>query len=221
MSEVEDATSIEQSSSGYSTSTSNSSTTLDESGSYDDLPDIVDTEPTATPANTPTQPWSEASEKLILSLYQQIEDKKIPTKGKWKVICNKMQEKGYYYTSEQCRLKVKALKERHLKLQRNKSGEGAPEDKLEDFMENIFSGQADVHPEIVLDSENKEDQNTPAAAASDTFSDSTPELPKAKRRRSGVQEMMDYLQEQDKAAERRHHERLDLVKELISVFKSK
>lgn len=52
-----------------------------------------------------------------------------------------MKDSGYCYTSEQCRLKKKSLKERHSRIskKRSKSGEGRVENVLEDKMSETFS----------------------------------------------------------------------------------
>lgn len=83
--------------------------------------------------------WPEKAEKCLLDFFGELD--KAPVKNKWLKVSEKMKDIGYNYTSEQCRLKIKALKERHQRIskKRGKSGEGGVEDVLEDKMSETFS----------------------------------------------------------------------------------
>lgn len=90
--------------------------------------------------STTSTGWPEKAEKCLLDFFDEFD--KLPVKNKnWLKISEKMKENEYYYTPEQCRLKIKALKERHQRISKNrgKSGEGGVEDVLEDKMSETFS----------------------------------------------------------------------------------
>lgn len=86
--------------------------------------------------------WSVGAEKLVLEIYKELECGP-PLKNKWE----NMSKLKYSFSGEQCRLKIKHLKERHLKLKKklNKSGSDNPMDDLESDIEDTFGNQPDVH----------------------------------------------------------------------------
>ena len=105
------------------------------------------------------QVWTQPAEKLILDIYRQMESGP-PMKNKWEHVSKQMEKKKHKFSSEQCRLKIKSLKERYLKLQKklNKSGSDnptVPDDGSSD-LEETFSTQPDVHPVCTVDSEERE-----------------------------------------------------------------
>ena len=59
---------------------------------------------------------------------------------KWEHVSKGMAKQKYKFSSEQCRLKIKNLKERHLKLQKKlkQSGSENPNDNLEEDLEETF-----------------------------------------------------------------------------------
>ena len=85
-----------------------------------------------------------------------MENSRKPVKAKWLFISKELQsiDPSYEYTAEQCRLKIKSLKERHWKLKRiiEKSGSDNPNDPLEEDMEDTFAKQPDVSPIYTTDS---------------------------------------------------------------------
>nr|XP_022309965.1 uncharacterized protein LOC111115499 isoform X2 [Crassostrea virginica] len=120
------------------------------SESDDGLPDIPHTDHVASP--TPTSVWAEKAKKCLLDCFRDLST--VTVKNRWLKISQKMGGFGFNFTSEQCRLKIKSLKERHARLskKRGKSGEGAPEaDNLEDEMAEAFS-TPDFKPVYVSES---------------------------------------------------------------------
>jgi len=96
--------------------------------------------------------WDEAAEKKLATIYKETEQSKKPVKSKWKTIAVKMNNK---YSAEKCRLKIKNLKDRYMRIkkQNNKSGESPSDDPMEEFLGDIFESQPDVDPDYVIDSD--------------------------------------------------------------------
>ena len=114
---------------------------------------------TSVTSNTcTTVTWDDKSIKLLLEQFRQMEESKKPVKNKWQLMSDKMKRFNYDFSSEQCRLKVKSLKEKQLRNQKlsNKSGEGNPiEDTIDEKLDEVFLNQPDVNPEHVLQSKEK------------------------------------------------------------------
>lgn len=81
-------------------------------------------------------------------------DEKGPVKKKWAKISQKLKDAGFHFSSEQCRLKIKYLKEK-ISKQRTKSGNGTPDtgvsDEIEEKMLLTFS-TPDCKPIYVTES---------------------------------------------------------------------
>ncbi|XP_076108136.1 uncharacterized protein LOC143076289 [Mytilus galloprovincialis] len=111
---------------------------------------------TSVTSNTcTTVTWDDKSIKLLLEQFRQMEESKKPVKNKWQLMSDKMKRFNYDFSSEQCRLKVKSLKEKQLRNQKlsNKSGEGNPiEDTIDEKLDEVFLNQPDVNPVHVLQS---------------------------------------------------------------------
>lgn len=101
--------------------------------------------------------WSR--KKLILDIYKTMESG-TPMKMKWEHVSKEMANQQYTFSSEQCKLKITNLKERHLKLQKNLKQFGAddPNDTLEEDLAETFGSQPDVHPVCSMDSMNTKEQ---------------------------------------------------------------
>jgi hypothetical protein len=99
----------------------------------------TDTGDASSPSTSGSAGWSEKAEKCLLDHFAELS--KIPVKNRWLKIAQKMKDTGHSFTSEQCRLKIKSLKERHARVskKRKTSGEGGFEDVLEDKMTETFS----------------------------------------------------------------------------------
>ncbi|XP_046558189.1 uncharacterized protein LOC124267315 [Haliotis rubra] len=59
--------------------------------------------------------WTKPAEKLILDEHKKMEEEKKPSKNKWKRMSQIMCDNKYNFTAEQCRLKIKSLKDRYAK----------------------------------------------------------------------------------------------------------
>lgn len=112
--------------------------------------------PISCPSSEIMTKWSKDAETCLLTSYREIEDTFKPIKNKWKVVADDIAAKGFSgYTAEQCRLKIKSLKEkfeRHKKMT-NKSGAATPVESLADDLVSTFHGLPDVNPTSTLDSE--------------------------------------------------------------------
>lgn len=112
---------------------------------------------TSVTSNT-TVTWDDKSIKLLLEQFRQMEESKKPVKIKWQLMSDKMKRFNYDFSSEQCRLKVKSLKEKQLRNQKlsNKSVEGNPiEDTIDEKLDEVFLNQPDVYHVHVLQSKEK------------------------------------------------------------------
>ncbi|CAG2205000.1 unnamed protein product [Mytilus edulis] len=133
------------------TSTSKASTSTSTAPtSTSKAPTSTSKAPTST-SQTQTQ-WNQRYEKFLLDTYKTFEESKKPIKNKWGAIADLVnKELDVKFTGEQCRLKIKCLKEKFDRHQKklNKSGEEHTEmpPELE-----IFESQPDVKPVITMDS---------------------------------------------------------------------
>ncbi|CAC5382908.1 unnamed protein product [Mytilus coruscus] len=122
------------------------------------LADVASTSTSTSVTSLCNTTWDDKSMKLLLEHYREMEDSKKPVKNKWQLMSDKMKRFNYDFSSEQCRLKIKSLKEKQLRNQnlRDKSGEGNPEeDTIDEKLNEVFSKQPDVNPVHVLQSKEK------------------------------------------------------------------
>ncbi|XP_033740021.1 uncharacterized protein LOC117327234 [Pecten maximus] len=137
----------------------------------DDLPDPAPVNNQIPIPGIPTAPtsWGEASEKLLLKLFKQQEELNRPVKNRWATIAKTMAKHEYDFSAEQCRLKIKSLKERHHRYQKkqDKSGEGAPDyNEVDQSMDEVFSSMPDVNPVFVVDSGSQSSSEVPGQLSS-------------------------------------------------------
>ncbi|XP_062572673.1 uncharacterized protein LOC134234611 [Saccostrea cucullata] len=175
----------------------------------DKLPDItsIDTAgPSAsgTPSPSPMPSgWSEKAENCLLDFFREVS--KQPVKNKWLKIAGKMKDIGFDYSSEQCRLKIKSLKERHARLSKKRctSGEGGVEDVLEDKMAETFS-TPDCKPLHISESGKG---NSDAQSSSDTSDEKLQPVAKKVKKCEQRPTVMDILERAEKESEKRHKEK--------------
>ncbi|CAC5403240.1 unnamed protein product [Mytilus coruscus] len=122
------------------------------------LADVASTSTTTSVTSLCNTTWDDKSMKLLLEHYREMEDSKKPVKNKWQLMSDKMKRFNYDFSSEQCRLKIKSLKEKQLRNQKlsDKSGEGNPEeDTIDEKLDEVFSNQPDVNPVHIIQSKEK------------------------------------------------------------------
>ena len=95
------------------------------------------------------------TEKLLLSSHQAMEkSKKIP-RNKWQKVADYVNSYKYNFTAEQCRLKIKSLKEKYARQKRkNRTSGDSPAtdcDEDENLMET-FDSFPDMNPDCIYDS---------------------------------------------------------------------
>ncbi|XP_063436629.1 uncharacterized protein LOC134718065 [Mytilus trossulus] len=174
--------------------------------------------------------WTPSAEKLVLNKHKELEESNIPIKNKWKKVCEFMNTYNYKFTAEQCRLKIKGLKEKYErnKKKNEKLGESpGTEDELE--LDDVFDKFPDMNPEFSIDSSSSSKKGpTKRKESSSPESDSSSSVvndkaKSAKRPRRGVDVITDYfgdvLQKREDAAERRHKERIETMNSLVEVMK--
>lgn len=118
--------------------------------------------------------WTPEGEKLLLEKF--IITEKSKAKNKWKTVSENIKQMGYNFTAEQCRLKLKGLKEKYDRnmKKKKKSGESPPESDCEDLQE-VFDRCPDMKPVHVIDTSTKQNtSSTKQASPSQPSSDSTP-----------------------------------------------
>lgn len=105
--------------------------------------------------------WTQAAEKLLLVKHKDLEDSKVPIKQKWKKISDDMHSFNYFFTPEQCRLKLKSMKEKYdrNKKKNNKSGE-SPADSDDEELEEIFEKLPDMNPVCLIESNPSKSQTS-------------------------------------------------------------
>lgn len=116
--------------------------------------DLNENDNEATTSFGNTDVWTKTAESNLLTIYKEIESSKKPMKLKWNYVSKEMGKLEYKFSGEKCRLKIKNLKERHIRLQKklNKTGSENPGDPLERDMDDTFSAQPDVNPSFTIDS---------------------------------------------------------------------
>ncbi|VDH92877.1 Hypothetical predicted protein [Mytilus galloprovincialis] len=188
-------------------------------------------------SQTQTQ-WNQRYEKFLLDTYKTFEESKKPIKNKWGAIADLVnKELDVKFTGEQCRLKIKCLKEKFYRHQKklNKSGEHT---EMPPELE-IFESQPDVKPVITMDlnvikesdnmdndidvsSEEEEDRSIKPDPKKAKLCPTPNEKVKSKRK-TNVEEMKDFFEsqtnQQQEANERRHRERCELITSLVGVIK--
>ena len=114
--------------------------------------------------------WGDQTEQLLKEMYANLEQSKHPIKSKWQVIAKKMKQLyGYNFTSEQCRCKIKCMKEKHERKKKKENQTGESPDEGSDH-EDLFDKMPDVKPKICIDSlkKAKRPKNKPEDSQSDT-----------------------------------------------------
>jgi hypothetical protein len=98
--------------------------------------------------------WTAAAEKLLLTRHKEMEESNTLHKNKWKKNSEEKNHYKYNFTPEQCRLKIKSLKEKYdrNKKKNNKSGEAPASDSDQDELKEIFDKMPDMKPVCVIDS---------------------------------------------------------------------
>ncbi|XP_052080049.1 uncharacterized protein LOC127718132 [Mytilus californianus] len=199
------------------------------------LADVADVASTSTSTSVTSlchTTWDDKSMKLLLEHYREMEDSKKPVKNKWQLMSDKMKRFNYDFSSEQCRLKIKSLKEKQLRNQKlsDKSGEGNPEeDTIDEKLDEVFSNQPDVNPVHVLQSKEKpgaseekrkdkvEGEKRKKTEDSGDSEEAGSKGKKKKRMEKGeVDERLDNLQ---KTTERHHKEKMEVFKEFTSILR--
>ncbi|XP_050413506.1 uncharacterized protein LOC126827966 [Patella vulgata] len=140
--------------------------------------------------------WNDTTEKLLLHIFKVVDSGK-PQKCKWKTVALKVNEYGYNFNAEQCRLKVKSLKQKYdrNKKKMKKFGESPPsEDDLSE-VESVFDSLPDMRPTFTIDS-------------GDTSTK------KKKNQKRSIDHMLDYLEvnfeKREAEAKKRHSEKMEL-----------
>jgi len=97
--------------------------------------------------------FDQKTEKLLVELYKEVEAKKA-LKNKWQIVCKRLNAYGYNFDNEQCRLKIKCLKDKQIRRNKknNTSGESPAEDS--DY-EDSFNNFPDVKPKKAIDTHPK------------------------------------------------------------------
>ena len=102
--------------------------------------------------------WTPETEKLLVEMHTNLEQSKEPVKNKWVVVAEKMNTLyGYSFTSNQCRLKIKCIKEKlnRRKKKENTSGESPAESEDDDDDEicKILEKMPDIKPKATIDTD--------------------------------------------------------------------
>ncbi|XP_033736542.1 uncharacterized protein LOC117324823 [Pecten maximus] len=192
-------------------------------GLADELPDIEEDSSMSATRSSPSPPhsssdstatcsWSNESESLLLETFQKLSNSKQLMKSKWKHISKSLEDEGFFFSAEKCRLKVKTLKERHARIQRKrgKSGESPPTDSMEDKLDEVFQNMPDVNPSCIIESGTSEDVKK------------THKRPRTGQKQAELKsELMDLLKQSNDDAERRHREKLTVFKQFLDIVGKK
>ncbi|CAC5361810.1 unnamed protein product [Mytilus coruscus] len=176
------------------------------------LADVASTSTTSSVTSLCNTTWDDKSMKLLLEHYREMEDSKKPVKNKWQLMSDKMKRFNYDFSSEQCRLTIKSLKEKQLRNQKlsDKSGEGNPEENtIDEKLDEVLQKKK----EKAKLKEKKEKKTEDSGDSEEAGSKGK----KKKRMEKGeVDERLDNLQ---KTTERHHKEKMEVFKEFTSILR--
>ncbi|KAH3895991.1 uncharacterized protein LOC127865214 [Dreissena polymorpha] len=191
------------------------------------------------------QVWNKAQTQLLIRSYQLLEAKvsqgKLRKKSMWEKISEEMREKGYNFSAEQVSGRWKTLIRayKNIKAHNAKSGSSLKTYQFENELDEIFAKDPVMTPVKTMSSasqveESSEDDQmelTKKRSSSEKDSDKNkPPAKKSKSKVSGSQQMVQMLQsftvdqaqrerEEAERTERRHEERMQLMRGLVDAIK--
>ncbi|XP_018365219.1 PREDICTED: uncharacterized protein LOC108770291 isoform X2 [Trachymyrmex cornetzi] len=183
--------------------------------------------------------WADEPTRLLLATYKRHENLlhtgKLSVKKFWEMISNKLKERAYDVTGQQCKSKINRLKKtyKNVKDYNNKSGNNKRTWLYFEIMDEMFGQKPWVTPILTLDSSNRNilspassTSNNNSNISSNTYNEisSSPQSSKSSRKRQKVtqdtalEKLLAVMEENKEERKKMHNEAVERQDRMLNIL---